>query len=229
MTVVEIMDISPAELLDVINTSKKSFNPGEKYEYSNINYSLLAMMIEQVTGKSYQTYLQENIFNPAGMGSSGVERLINIPAHRAIGYRKINNKVRRVQNVVSYSLGTGDIYATAMDLYKWGKALHGGQLVSAASRAKMFGGGSKDWGYYGYGFRIQQYQRSPSVHAPGTLIRHGGPMNGFISNYHYHQNDELTIIIISNYRNIPVRTLSYHLKETLLGSEPLKRKNILEE
>ncbi|TWI85778.1 CubicO group peptidase (beta-lactamase class C family) [Lacibacter cauensis] len=229
LTEYEIMDITPSELLDIINQSKRNFNPGEKHEYSNINYCLLAMVIEKVTGKSYQNYLQETIFTPVGMTNTGMERLLNIPANRAIGYRMINNQFRRVQNVVSYAYGSGDIYSTAMEIYHWGRALHSGKLVSAESLAKMFNGGTKDWGYYGYGFRIQGYQRSPLLQTPGTLIRHGGTMNGFTSNYHYYKEDDLTIIILSNYRNIPIRTLTYHLKEIILDSEPGKRKNSLAE
>ena len=229
LTEYEIMDITPQEILDIINKSKRNFHPGKKHEYSNVNYCLLGMIIENVSGKTYQSYLQENIFAPAGMSNTGVERLLNIPANRAVGYRMINNQFRRVQNVVSYAFGSGDIYATSMDLYNWGNALHSGKLVNAQSLGKMFDGGIKDWGYYGYGFRIQGYQRSPLVQMPGTLIRHGGTMNGFISNYHYYIEDDLTIIILSNYRNIPIRTLSYHLKEIILDSAPGKRKNILAE
>lgn len=229
LTEYEIMDITPLELLEIINKSKRNFNPGEKHEYSNINYCLLAMVIEKVTGKTYQAYLQESIFTPVGMKNTGMERLLNIPANRAIGYRMINNQFRRVQNVVSYAFGSGDIYSTAIEIYNWGRAVHSGKLVNAESLAKMFDGGTKDWGYYGYGFRIQGYQRSPLLQTPGTLIRHGGTMNGFTSNYHYYKEDDLTIIILSNYRNIPIRTLSYHLKEIILDSEPGKRKNILAE
>lgn len=229
LTDYEIMDITPSELLDIINTSKRNFNPGEKHEYSNINYCLLAMVIEKVTGKTYQAYLQESIFTPVGMKNTGMERLMNIPANRAIGYRMINNQFRRVQNVVSYAYGSGDIYSSAIEIYNWGRALQNGKLVNAESLATMFDGGTKDWGYYGYGFRIQGYQRSPLVQTAGTLIRHGGTMNGFTSNYHYYKEDDLTIIVLSNYRNIPIRNLSYHLKEIILDSEPGKRKNILAE
>lgn len=226
LTAIEIMDITASELLDIINKSKKSFSPGEKHEYSNINYNLLAMIIENVSGQPYPSYLQENIFKPAGMTASGVERLSNIPSNRAVGYRTINNIFRPVQNVVSYALGTGDIYSTTIDLYNWGIALHSGKLINAESRAKLFDGGTKDWGYYGYGFRIQQYQRNNSEQIPGTLIRHGGTMNGYISNYHYYKEDNLTIILLSNYRNIPIRNLSYHLKEIVLGVAAGKRKNV---
>lgn len=161
--------------------------------------------------------------------STGIEKLLNIPVNRAVNYRKINARFRRLQNDVSYALGSGDIYAIAIDLHHWGKALHNEILVDANSRAKMFDSGTKDWGYYGYGFRIQQYQRSPFLKTPGTLIRHGGTMNGYTSNYHYYKEDDLTIVILTNYRNIPIRTLSYHLKEIVLDSEPGKRKNVLAE
>jgi CubicO group peptidase (beta-lactamase class C family) len=229
LTDYDIMDISPAELLDIINTSKRSFKPGAKHEYSNINYTLLAMVIESVTGKKYQDYLQENIFSPFDMNSTGMERLLKIPANRAVGYRNINGIFRRVQNVVSYAFGSGDIYSTIPDLYKWSKALQENKLVSEKTMSMLFDGGNKDWGYYGYGFRVQPYQRAFEIKEPGKLIRHGGTMNGFVSNYHYYENDKITIIILSNYRNTPVRKMTYEIKEIVFDTFSKKRKNILEE
>lgn len=226
LTDFEIMDVTPLELLGIINTSKRGFKPGTKHQYSNINYTLLAMIIENVTKRSYQNYMQEMIFTKTGMSSTGIERLLNIPPNRAIGYRDINSTIRRVQNVVSYALGSGDIYATITDLFKWSKALHGNKLVSENNKNLMFDGGNSDWGYYGYGFRIQPYQRASEITEPGKLIRHGGTMNGFTSNYHYYTEDKITVIILSNYRNVPIRKMTYEIKEILLGAEKHKRKNI---
>ena len=93
----------------------------------------------------------------------------------------------------------------------------------------MFDGGGKDWGYYGYGFRIQPYQSLEEGKGSGDLIRHGGTMNGFISNFHYYRNDDLTVIILSNYRDIPIRRITYQLKELALGFGIEERKNKYEE
>jgi CubicO group peptidase (beta-lactamase class C family) len=229
LTDFDIMDITPDELLVIINKSKRSFKAGERHEYSNINYTLLALVIESVTGKKYQGYLQEKTFSHAGMGNTGMERLTNMPLNRAIGYRNVNGIFRRVQNVVSYALGAGDMYSTISDLFKWSKALHGNKLVSAKSKSMLFDGGNKEWGYYGYGFRIQPYQRGFGNAKAGKLIRHGGTMNGFISNYHYYEEDNLTIIILSNYRNTPIRKMSYGIKEIVLKTHLRNRRNTFEE
>lgn len=224
LTPIDVMDISSKELLDVINKAKRSFEPGLKYEYSNINYTLLAMVIENISGMSYEQYLQQKLFTPLHMAQSGNERLINAPADRAVGYRNINGVKRRVQNVVSYALGSGDIYATASDILKWSNALHYGSLLSEKSKAMLFDGGPEKWGYYGYGFRIQPYQQAADTASAGTLIRHGGTMNGFISNYHFYKEDNLTIILLSNFRNTPIRSLTYRIKEIALNVDRPERK-----
>lgn len=229
LTEYEIMDITPAELLAIINTSKRSFKPGEKYQYTNINFALLAMVIEAVTGTSYQQYLQQAIFNQAEMQNTGIERLIHVPANRAIGYRTVNGIFRRVHNSVAYAFGAGDIYSTTADLFKWKNKLARLELINDRSLSAMFDGAGKDWGYYGYGFRIQPYQSLQERKGSGDLIRHGGTMNGFISNFHYYRNDDLTVIVLSNYRDIPIRRITYQLKELALGFGAEERKNKYEE
>ncbi|MBL0882435.1 MAG: beta-lactamase family protein, partial [Chitinophagaceae bacterium] len=229
LTEYEIMDITPAELLAIINTSKRSFKPGEKYQYTNINFALLAMVIEAVTSISYQLYLQQAIFKQAEMQHTGIERLIDVPTHRAIGYRKVIGVFRRVHNSVAYAFGAGDIYSTTYDLFKWKNKLTRLEFINGQSLSMMFDGAGKDWGYYGYGFRIQPYQTLQEGKGSGDLIRHGGTMNGFISNFHYYKNDDLTVIILSNYRDIPIRRITYQLKELALGFGAEERKNKYEE
>lgn len=229
LTEYEIMDITPAELLAIINQSKRSFKPGEKYQYTNINFALLAMVIEAVTGTSYQQYLQQAIFNQAEMQNTGIERLIHVPANRAIGYRTVNGIFRRVHNSVAYAFGAGDIYSTTADLLKWKNQLTRLKFINERSLSSMFDGAGKDWGYYGYGFRIQPYQSVQERKGSGDLIRHGGTMNGFISNFHYYRNDNLTVIVLSNYRDIPIRRITYQLKELALGFGVEERKNKYEE
>lgn len=225
LTEYTIMDITAAELLDIINKSKRSFEPGTKYEYTNINYALLAMIIESVTGMDYHQYLKQNIFDVAGMKHTGMERLTNMPTNRANGYRTVNGIFRRVHNVVSYAYGAGDIYSTAFDIFKWSKALRELRLLNRVSLSNMLTPSGKNWGYYGYGFRIQPYQTANDQNSAGKMIRHGGTMNGFISNYHFYEDDNLTVVILSNYRDIPIRNITYQLKELALGYKLGERKN----
>jgi CubicO group peptidase (beta-lactamase class C family) len=219
LTNYENRDVTPNELLQIINKSKRDFAPGEQFQYSNLGFTLVAIAMENVTKKPFPQILQERIFKPLKMKNSGVERISNYPKGRAKGYRKTDNVLKNEENVVSYALGAGDIYSTAEDLYKWGKALYGGKLISEKSCQIIFDGGTKDWGYYGYGFRIQPYQRSLDSKSTGILTRHGGTMDGFISNFHHYLDDDLTIIFLSNYRNIPIRKMTFELKEIALGVE----------
>lgn len=229
LTEYEIMDITPEELLAIINKSKRRFKPGEKYEYTNLNYTVLAMIIESVTGMRYQQYLQTTIFDKAGMQQTGIERMVNTPTNRAIGYRTVNGIRRRVHNAVSYAFGAGDIYSTTGDLFRWRQALSNLSILNGESLSTMLTGAGKEWGYYGYGFRIQPYQTAVNDRAEGKLIRHGGTMNGYTSNFHFYQDDQLTVIVLSNYRDVPIRRITYNLKEIALGFDAGQRKNIHEE
>lgn len=226
-TDIEVMDITSPELIAIINKARRAFEPGKKFAYSNLNYNLLGILIERVTGLSYTDYMQQKVFIPLGLQATGIERLSNIPSNKAVGYRIVNGIFRPIQNVTSYALGTGDIYSTAADLFTWGQALHKGSLVSEESSRRLFDGGNEDWGYYGYGFRIQPYQRASGHLNAGTLFRHGGTMNGYISNYHYYKEDELTVILLCNNRDIPIRRITYNLKEIAIGEQKSNRINKL--
>lgn len=225
----EIVDITPDELLVLINKSRRVFSPGSKHEISSLNFMLLGMIIENVSGKSYQEFLYENIFSPAGIRNTGMERLSNVPEKRAMGYRRINGKVRRIENVLSYSYATADMYSTVDDLFKWGRALQTDALVSIKSKELLFDGGIKEFGNYGYGFRTQSYLRPKEIAEPGKLIRHGGVMSGFAANYHYYREDDLTIIILNNFRNLPILDITFKLKELAFSIGLDERKNKFKE
>lgn len=117
---------------------------------------------------------------------------------------------------MSYALGSGDIYSTVDDLLIWEQSLYNSKLLSENSQSLLFSGESKEFGSYGYGFRVQEYQRAVSNNK-GTLTRHGGSMNGFLSNLHRYTDDKLTVIVLANIRSFPIRNLTFELKEIALG------------
>lgn len=224
LTNFENRDVTSKELLEIINKSKRDFKSGERFQYSNLGFTLCAIAMENVAKKPYIQILQEKIFTPLKMNDSGIERISNYPKGRAKGYRKTeSSKIVNDENEVSYALGAGDIYSTVEDLYKWGKALYSNKLISEKSRKIIFDGGSKDWGYYGYGFRIQPYQRGLDNKINGVLTRHGGTMDGFMSNFHHYLDDDLIIIVLGNMRNFSIRKMTFELKEISLGVEIGKR------
>jgi len=223
LVALEEKPISSADILAIINTAHLSFTPGEQYEYSNLNYHLAALAIESVTGKSYAQVLQDRTFGPLHMRSSGVERFPNTPTNRANGYSKGLLGIKQDDNNVSYALGSGDIFSTVDDLFIWDQALSDSKLLSEKSKTLLFSGESNDLGNYGYGFRIQDYQRELQTKDHGVLVRHGGSMDGFLSNYHRYTADKLPVIVLANIRPFSIRDFTFGLKEIALGAESVSR------
>jgi CubicO group peptidase (beta-lactamase class C family) len=207
--------VTSADILALINRAEPEFAPGSRHAYSNLNYHLTALAIEAATGKPFAEALRERTFVPLGMSGSGIERDANPAPHRARGYRKTLTGWESAENNMSYTLGSGDIHATADDLLRWSRALDDPAYLSNASRDAMFDGGGEADGWYGYGFRIQPYRRADG--STGRLVRHGGSMDGFLSNLHRYLDDELTVIVLGNQRPFEVRGITRRLKQFALG------------
>lgn len=213
-----IMDISPEELLILINKTNRQFQPGSRHQVSSLNFMLLGMVIQNISGKTYQQFLADTIFNPLQLENTGIERLSFQPENRANGYRLFDGKIRRIEDVMSYSFATADMYSTVDDLFIWSRALNGNQLLSEDSKRLLFDGGDITEGNYGFGFRIQPYTRPAANKQQGKMIRHGGVMNGFSANYHFYKEDDLTIIVLSNFRNLRMLDITYVIKEIALNT-----------
>ncbi len=147
------------------------FKPGERFEYSNAGFSLLAAVIEKVTGKGYEEYLYEHLFKPAGMKFTGyrLPKWENkVVAHWYVGE---NDNGIPLEKPYPYwnLLGNGGILSTTEDMYKWHLALKGDKILSAEAKKKIFTPFLND---YGYGWDVLETER-------GILIQHdGGSMLG---------------------------------------------------
>lgn len=229
VTKYQLMEITPKELLVLINKTERRSEPGIKFEISSLNFMLLGLIIEKISGKNYEDYMKENLFIPLQLSSTGISHLFSPAPHKANGYRLVDGKVRRIEDLISYSYATADMYSTVGDLFIWGYALQHGWVLSKQSTDLLFDGGVKANGNYGYGFRTQSYLTHDMFADPGKLIRHGGVMNGFCANYHYYDKDDLTIILLNNYRNLRILDITFNLKELVYGYAIGQRKNKYDE
>ena len=95
------------------------FSPGERVDYSNAAYVLLAMLVERVSGQSFAAFLNANVFEPLGMTSAVDydERRPAIPG-RAIGYQTTDEGFV-ADNYRSFTTGAGGVYASVEDLTKF--------------------------------------------------------------------------------------------------------------
>ena len=98
--------------------SKQRYVPGAKHEYSNVGYSLLGVIIEMVTGGSYERFLHDNLFKPAGMTKTGYV----IPKWKrenlAVGYREDGSRWERRLTICGIRTGLIGIYAPTAEFFR---------------------------------------------------------------------------------------------------------------
>ena len=135
---------SDEELLAALFEAEPGHVPETGYEYSNVNYTLLAMIIEKITGKSYGAYIREHIFSVCGMEHSYCTepgRLTSVPEPVPEGtYAFDFNDVFPTGYMSDFrtARGAGDICSCAADLLAFDRALTGGKLISRESLDEMF-------------------------------------------------------------------------------------------
>jgi CubicO group peptidase (beta-lactamase class C family) len=168
-----------------------SFAPGEKYEYSNSNYILLALIVEKVTGQPYNLFLQNKIFVPLGMKHTFVYDRSRQKTSRAIGYSRFGD----VSDYDLLTYGEGGIYSTVADLFKWDQALYTEKLVKRATLNEAFTRGKLNDGSsisYGFGWVIADYNGE-------TIYAHAGRYGGFNTYIKRFPNERATIIFLTNH------------------------------
>ncbi len=141
-------EVSDEEFLAALCAAPPVFAPGEQQEYSNTNYHLLAMIIEQVSGQRYCDYLREHVFEPCGL-----EHTSSMVIGDETSVPKLFSDLldSGLVNENGYAMsprterGAGGIHTCAADLWAFDRALLSGQLVSAESLAEIMNF-DKDYG-----------------------------------------------------------------------------------
>ena len=188
------MSLKQSDLDEVINWFKDQpleFEPGTQYGYSNSNFILAARILEIASGKSYSNFLNEHIFEPLSMTQTGNYSHEDIIPFRATGYDPAPGGLNRAPYYnKSFKLGSGSLYSTAKDLYIWDKTLYTNDILTEASKKKLF----KDYGNnYGLGWGVYQTE------AGNTFVSHDGKSPGFFAYMkRYFEIEPKTIIILSN-------------------------------
>jgi CubicO group peptidase (beta-lactamase class C family) len=128
--------------LDQVFRAPLRHPPGQKYLYSNDGFTLVAMIIEQASGKPYRDYIKETFFAPLGMTHSGWydDAIFRDPALSvATGYHngKDDGAPNEWPGPYWALLGNGGILWTASDMLKWHRAVHG-DLLPQAAKQRLF-------------------------------------------------------------------------------------------
>jgi CubicO group peptidase (beta-lactamase class C family) len=221
---------------------KLAFEPGAKWDYSNTNYILLALVVEKVSGKKFPDFVRENIFVPAKMTRSFVllESVLE-PLRKKIaaGYRFTNPLAVAPVNVETLDgarkayatkrnlYGAGNLYSTTADLLKFHQALQRGRILSKKTLAEMYSPEKLVTGVNYNSFIRTNYPAKDALgwfiaddEASGKIVYHPGGDIGYTSYFLRNTTKDQTVIILSNIELLRHYTPTALMK--ILNKEPYK-------
>lgn len=201
-------EITVNGLIDLFKDLPLEFEPGKAFRYSNSNYILLGAIIEKVSGQSYEAFIDERIFRPAGMEHSLYGGHRKIIPNRAAGYEKTGEGYLNAEFLtMSEPYAAGGHVSTVHDLYLWSRTYFKGRLPD---RRFKLDNGKEVPVSLGYGIS-RWLDRDVAVYAGG--------IHGFRSQALYIPEDDLHVVIMTNnpYHGPPLKDLAAKLAAFALG------------
>ena len=212
--------ITEEEFINQVFSSRLMSPIGAKFNYSNIGYSLLALIIEKASGMDYETFLNENIFKPSKMYHTGY--IIPDWKTNEVANGFLNGKEAKKPNEENWSdkgpylnlKGNGGVLSSANDMLLWSKAIRDNTVLDKTSTSKYlyphFDVGAEDT-HYGYGWGIKN---NDSEH---MLVSHSGGSDMFRSDMWIYPKKGITIIVLNNAREQYVASITRKISNFLLA------------
>jgi len=165
------------------------FKPGTGSQYANINFTLAALIIENVTGLSYAEYMEKEVLKPLSVENARIDEPGLTVEHRVIGMDVINDKLVPVGNNIGWMLGAGDMIGDINDAYRLNHAIKYRMLLS-----------DRMWDEILRPSEVNNFGCGCSVTYPNgkTRIQHNGGHIGFRTLHIQYLEDDLDIILLSN-------------------------------
>jgi CubicO group peptidase (beta-lactamase class C family) len=204
-----------SELVAMIEREPLGFRPGTRWSYSNSNYTVLAQILERVTGQPYERGLEDDFFRPLGLGATHPCAPRPSGEHQARGYGRTATGVVAVPpENMNWARGDGGLCSTVEDLARWMRALAAGHAVSPpsyrlmTSRERLGDGTSPD---YGYGLSL--------VPLDGQVrkVAHNGAIAGYTGTLAHYPDHDLTIAVLTNLADARSESIEKTIARDLLG------------
>lgn len=198
-------------------------SPGERYEYSNVGYSILSAIVEIKSGVNYEQFLQKYLFQPAGMNNTGYV-LPSWKKHTlATGYRgkelwgKSNEKTWAADGPYWNLKGNGGILSNVEEMYAWHKALLTDKILNNAAKEKLYGRHVKEGPdaetFYGYGWAIFPTPRKT------WLVTHNGGNGIFFCDVLRFLDEKVVIIYQTNASQRGLGDLAFDLARMVFNPD----------
>ena len=182
--------------MQLVRNDSLRFQPGTAWAYSNTGMLVAGKVIEVASGMDYAEYVRSRITRPAGMTNTDTYDLDRVTRNLAVGYDPIpgTNPTEYSNNIFMHVIRGGPAgggYSTVDDLWRFAKALRGGQLVSAGMvRTLTSAKPELQSPAYGYGFQLFEQ---------GRLVGHSGGFPGICSQLDMDPRDDYVVVVLSNY------------------------------
>lgn len=192
--------ISNKDVIDLMikHHPKRYYLPNKKYNYINTNYCLLAAIIEEITGDTFEEFMSDEIFNPLGMNNTFIYNKTRPTDENnyAIGYTRRRRKAE--DTYLNGVVGDKGIYTTVEDMLKFDQALYSGSPVKIETLEEAFKPAHKRLyihDNYGFGWRIN------AKDSTNKIVYHTGWWKGFRSWFIRQLGSKKTIVVLSNMSN----------------------------
>jgi CubicO group peptidase (beta-lactamase class C family) len=205
--------------------------PGEVYEYSNVGYSILGIIIEKVSGMNYEKFLNHHLFTPAGMSHTGYLLPPYKKEELAVGYRNGTrwgtalDRAWLTDGPGWHLRANGGMLSTVGDMYKWYTALHTNTVLSKASTQQLFtkhmAENPEGVSHYGYGWVVQKFGNTEFIWHNGG----NGVYNAFMA---FAPAENLCIIVSSNTNKMISDKIAMQLLRIYHGQTPDPLPNSIE-
>ncbi|MEP0264303.1 serine hydrolase domain-containing protein [Dokdonia sp.] len=186
-----------AKAVDVFKNRKLRFEPGTQFSYTTYGYTVLGLLIEQVSGVTFEEYLQKNIWDKADMNNTGVEKYgVAIPGKSKLYHRDRKGKIKQSKhNNLSNRIPGGGFYITLEDMLKFGNAVLNNTFVSQNTLDLMRQHHSLEKEANAYGFGWFLYNPKPNE---GAIIGHSGEQSGSASQLFIIPSTKTVVVILAN-------------------------------
>lgn len=212
-------DIPHDSMIGFVRGRPPKFAPGTKWSYSNTNYVLLGMILEQVTTTPYDEYLAREVFPRAGMRQTEYCDDATLLPHRALGYGRSRGQFVNASAIsMTVPFAAGALCSTVGDLARWARALRSGHVITQGSYRAMTTGEfagrhpnpSDSTQQYGFGVGM-------GLLGAHRMVEHGGNINGFNASFIDVAGADLTVAVLTNTEGIGADALARRLAQAALS------------
>lgn len=191
--------LNTREIIELFFDRSLRFEPGTRWEYSPSGYILLGEIIKEASDTSYKRYMTRYVTEPLGLENTGSYTNKLVLSHLATPYDAPTSRAMQVD--LDFS-GTGNIYSTAEDLFRWNQALYAGEVVSQDTWNMMWERAVENGTNSAYAYGLERLTPNDD-----EVIWHLGVLPGYWTINTHIVNGNVDVIIFSNMPNIRFQSI----------------------